>query len=319
MYNKYFRRFCEGAPADGGAGGSGAAPAGGAATLVAPAGGAAALVASTGGEWYDTFQDANVKEWVKAYGSAYRTPESMALKAMNLEKFVGAEKAGRGVVAPKADAKPEEWQEFYKKVGGVPEKADGYKIPEAFQADPMMNKFREFMHSKGVPPIFFDSAIEFYTKDIAGGALERIKNSDAELDRKTAKDMSDLQIEWQGKDDQGAPIYDKNIEMGRRAAREFIPHTNDQELEAALTSIEGAMGTKAMLKMLANIGGSLGEHAFVRGDGGGDGKISTPEGAKLRIAELKNDKEWSKSFTQGDADKRKEWDNLHKLAYPEKK
>ena len=75
---------------------------------------------ASGGAWYDSFKDPETKEWLKAYGTAYPDPESVARKALNLEKFVGSEKSGRGIVMPKPEDDPKVWRDFFAKVGGAP-------------------------------------------------------------------------------------------------------------------------------------------------------------------------------------------------------
>ena len=261
--------------------------------------------------WYGDFKDTGVKEWLTAYKGAYPDPESVAMKALNLEKFVGAEKAGRGVITPKPDAKPEEWQAFYKKVGGVPEKPDGYKLPDVMAKDAMAVKFREYAHKTAMPPMFFDAAMNFMaseTKSVSDGRV-------AEFEKRGEQDLLDLKTEWPGIE------YDKNVELGRRAAQQFIPHKDAAELEDVLVKIEGALGTKTTMKLWAAIGGGIGEHGFVEGDGGSGigGTGMTPEAARIRISELQKDKEWAKSFSSGDADKKAEWDKLHVTAYGSKK
>lgn len=142
------RQLFDELPGDGGQGGGGMPPAGG----TPPVGG-------TPPAWYDGFKNPEVKEWIGGQANAYPDPEAVATKALNLERFISAEKSGRGVVMPKADAKPEEWAEFYKKVGGVPEKPDDYKMsanikPEVLtqmEADPMVKAFREHAHKSGTP------------------------------------------------------------------------------------------------------------------------------------------------------------------------
>lgn len=256
-----------------------------------------------------------MKDWVKAYGDAYKTPESMALKAMNLEKFIGADKAGRGVVVPKEGAPAEEWKAYFAKAG-MPEKPDGYKLPEGLDAakDPLLGKFREFAHSKGIPAPMFDAVMEFYVKDIMAVADQNGAASLAEFEKLAEKEWGELQQEWAGRDSNGVPVYDKNIETARRAAKNFIPHETPEQLEETLLKIEGALGPKAMMKLFANIGNSIGEHGFVQGDGNPSGGMS-PEGAKVRIAELKKDTAWVAKFTAGDTDARSEWDRLHKIAH----
>lgn len=302
MNKKFYtpRRFMEEAPADGGA--AGGVPTGG-----APAGGAP-------GAWYDSFQDQGTKDWLKAYGDAYPNPEAVATKALNLEKFIGAEKAGRGVVVPKSDAKPEEWQEFYRKVGGVPEKADGYKLPASVDAnvaaslnnDPMVNAFKEHALKSGMPPAFFESAMEWYINTASSKEQSMLDDFSA----KAEQDIAELKNEWKGVE------FDKNAELGRRASKQFIPHENQEELEDKLSRIEGALGTKETLKLFASIGASMGEHSFEGGDGGGDmnGGMS-PAAARVRISQLKGDSTFAAKIAAGDANSKAEWDRLHKIGY----
>lgn len=278
-------------------------------TPPAPAPGAPPAADPPAPSWYASFENPEVKEWLGKYGNAYPNAESVAAKALHLERFVGAEKAGRGVIVPKADAKPEEWSAFYRKVGGVPEKVEEYKLPGdlgELSKDPVVGKFREFAHKAGMPPVFFGSALQFMGQQLA----EAQQNQQAEFERRGEAEMNELRSEWQGVD------YDKNVELGRRAAKAFIPHENPEQLADIITRMEGAIGTKMTLKMLANIGGGIGEHSFVQGDGGSN--ISggmTPEAARVRISELTKDVEWSKAFIGGDVDKKAEWDRLHKIAY----
>ena len=298
------RRFMDELNGDGGEGGGGNTP-----PVVPPTGGNTPPT----GKWYDEFKDPAVKEWLGSYGESYPNPESVALKALNLEKFVGADKSGRGVIAPKPDAKPEEWQEFYRKVGGVPEKSDGYKLPadldpaiaESFASDPMVASFREFAHKSGMPPVFFESAMKWYVNEQTGGMEKTMK----EFEQASERDMADLKSEWQGVE------FDKNTELGRRAARQFMPHENDADLEVNLQRIEGALGTKATLKLWAAIGAAMGEHGFESGEGnGGNGRL-TAEGARVRIDALKKDIGFQAKFAAGDSDARSEWDRLHAVAY----
>lgn len=263
--------------------------------------------------WYDSFENNDVKEWLKSYGEAYPNPEAVATKALNLEKFVGAEKSGRGVVAPKPDAPAEEWQAFYKKVGGVPEKPDDYKLPStikpeiatALADDPMVKSFKEYAHNKGIPPMFFQDVMSWYIGQMAGKDESMMNDFNA----KSEQDLADLKSEWKGIE------YDKNIEMGRRAATQFIPHSNADELATKIASIEGALGTKETLKLWASIGAAIGEHGFESGQGNGGNGGMTAEAARVRIAALKKDSAFATKMASGDTDAKAEWDRLHKIGY----
>ena len=272
----------------------------------APAGAPAAPAAPVApAAWYDTFKGDDVKGWLKSYNDAYPDPEAVATKAFNLEKFLGADKAGRGVIVPKADSKLEEWSEFYRKVGGVPDSADGYKLSEEFKSDPIFKSFAEHAHKSGMPPMFFEAAAQWYQQEMGALANKTITNYEASAD----KDIQALKSEWSG------PEYDKNIEIGRRAARTFVPHETPEQLSDFIGKIESAIGTKETLKLWANIGASMGEHSFADGDSNNRGFGVTPESARVRISELKKDSGFLAKINSGDADAKSEWDRLHKIGY----
>lgn len=254
--------------------------------------------------WYEQFKDPQVKEWLSAYKGAYPNAEAVALKALNLEKFVGAEKAGRGLVVPKPDAKPEEWQAFWRKVG-APEKPDQYKLPDDLKDNPGLIALRDHAHKLGVPAQLFEG--------ITGFLVEQIKatdgNDDAEFEQRAEKDLQELRAEWRGAE------FDRRSELGRRAAASFVPHKDKAELEQILTRMEGAVGTKAMMKMFAKIGEAIGEHGFVEGDTPTPDGGMTPAQAKLRIETLRKDKEFGKKLLDKNTDAMDEWNKLHKIAF----
>lgn len=253
--------------------------------------------------WYEGFKDPQVKEWLTAYKGAYPNPEAVAQKALNLEKFVGAEKAGRGLIMPKPDAKPEEWRAFWSKVG-APEKPEGYKLPEGLDKDEGIIKLRDHAHKLGVPAALFEG--------LTGYLVEQIRatddNDDQDFAARAEKEMQELRAEWRG------TAFDENSELGRRAATAFIPHKDAAELETIITKMEGAIGTKATMKLFAKIGKAIGEHGFVGGDlpvvDGG----MTPAQARLEISNLKKDPEFGKKLQAKDAEATAKWDKLHKVA-----
>jgi hypothetical protein len=256
--------------------------------------------------WFDSFKDPGVKEWLKNYNNAYPDAESVAVKALNLEKFVGAEKAGRGIIVPKPDDKPEVWREFYAKVGGVPADPSGYKIPDTLTTDPMAKQFTEFAHKSGIPPVFVSGMLEWYQQHSKTMAESMV----TEFEKKSEAELASLKDEWKGDE------YDKNIELARRTAKAFIPHANKEELADMLTRMEGAVGTKTLMKMFASMGSAISEDNFVMGEGNGGFSANDVEGARARIGALKQDKEWMSRWQKGGTAERAEWDKLHKIAYP---
>lgn len=259
---------------------------------------------SSGGNWYDGFQDASVRDWIKAYNGAYPNPEAVAIKAYNLEKFLGAEKSGRGVIAPKPDAPAEEVVEFFRKIGVAPSKAEAYTVPEAMAQDPMMAKFRDLAYQSGVTPQAFSRIVDWYSAEAKTSEDRRMQ----EFETKAEEEWESLRQDWAG------VKFDKNVEMARRAAKMFIPHDNAEQLEEILTRMEGALGTKTTMKLWASIGSSMSEDSYRDGGGGGSFGMSV-EGAKVKINELKQDKSFVSRLSGGDVDARAEWDRLHKIAY----
>lgn len=223
----------------------------------------------------------------------------------NLEKLIGFEKAGRTLVMPKDDATPEERAAFFQKLG-VPEKADGYKLPEALAQDPVAQKFRDIAHKSGMLPKQFEESLAFVTAE-AQAIQAQQQQQRAALGE---QDMSALKGEWGAK-------YDANIELAKRAATQFIPAKDAAERQQVLEKIEDAIGTGQMLRFFAKIGEGLGEHqVHSSGDPGSFGAM-TPAAAKARIESLKSDKEWSAAYLKGDASKKAEMERLIKFAYPE--
>lgn len=272
------------------------------ATPAAPAAPATPAAPADDAPWYSTHPDEGIRNW--AANKGWKDPMAALESGYNLEKLIGFEKAGRTIVLPKDDATPEERRAFLTRIG-VPEKSDAYKVPESLAQDPLIAKFREFAHAEGFLPAQFEKAISF----IQGESAAMATQAQAAAGAKGEQEMAALKTEW------GA-AYDQNVELGKRAAAQFIPGDANARADA-LTKIEAAIGTGAMLKMFAKIGEGLGEHPMRSTDDPGGFSVMTPAQAKARIEALKQDKAWTGAYLNGDADKRAEMDRLIKFAFPE--
>lgn len=263
------------------------------------------------GTWFEGFKNPELKSWMVSQNNGIPDAEGAALKAWNLERLLGADKAGRGIIIPKPEATEAEWADFYRRVG-VPDKPEGYTLPkdmdskaaEALTKDPMLAKFQAYAHSINMPPQFFGKIMSWFAKESA----TMLDTRDAEYERQAEADVVALKQEWPG--DQ----YAQNVEHGRRAAKMFIPHNSPQEFEQILTKMEGGMGTALMFKVFANIGKAMAEDKFVETDTTVSLGMSK-EAAISRIAALKGDKDWQKRWMSGGASEKAEWDRLHKIAY----
>lgn len=254
--------------------------------------------------WYSGFENPDVRTWTQAKG--FKDPAALAESAWNLEKLLGHERAGRTVVIPADDAPAEEIAAFRSKMG-VPEKVDEYmsviKVPEG-QPDTFAKEAATWFHEAGIPPKQAAQLVEKWNASMASGATAQAEQARTQADQEFGQVVS----AW-GKD------ADANLELGKRAAAQFIPAKDAAERQAILGKLEGAIGTKAMLEMFANIGKNLGEHRMATtGDPGGLGM--SPAEAQAKINALKSDKSWSASYLQGDAGKKAEMERLIKIAYP---
>lgn len=269
-----------------------------------PAAAPAGTPPASNDSWFSGFQNEEVRNWTQAKG--WKDAASMAESAWNLEKLIGHEKAGRTVVIPGDDAPAEEVAAFRTKMG-IPEKADDYmsviKVPDG-QPDTFAKEAANWFHEAGIPPKQAAMLAEKWNAYQASGMQQQTQQQAADSD----KAFGEVVASW-GKD------ADANLELGKRAATQFLPAKDAAERQAILGKLEGAIGTKAMLEMFANIGRGLGEHKMhTNGDPGGMGM--SPAEAQAKINSLKSDKAWSDAYLKGDASKKTELERLIKIAYP---
>lgn len=279
-----------------------AAAAGGDPNAAPPAGGAPAATPAND-PWYAKHPDESIRNW--AANKGWQDPMAALESGYNLEKLIGFEKAGRTVVMPKDDATPEERAAFFQKLG-APQKADGYKLPETLAQDPLAKKFQEVAHKNGMLPKQFEETLNWYQ----GEAQAMQAQQQTQRAAQSEQDMTALKGEW-------GQAYDKQIELAKRAAGEFLPAKTPQERQDMLAAIENAVGTGAMLRFFARVGEGLGEHAVHSSGEAGGFDAMTPAQARSRIDALKSDREWADAYLKGDAGKRAEMERLIKFAYPQ--
>lgn len=240
-----------------------------------------------------------VKGFVQTKG--WKGPADVIGSYQNLEKLLGADKAGRAIVPPKDDAPAEEWAAFYGKLGR-PETPDGYKIPVPDGGNPEFAKAAAGkFHELGLNAKQAQGLAEWHN----GVVTEQIQSQEAAFEQQSAVDLQDLQKSW-GKD------FEANSELARRARR-----------EAGLTEAEGkamerALGLKKAAEVFSFLGKQFAEAPMKGGEGAGSGNFgTTPEAAKARISALKADPDWTAKYIKGDADARSEFARLHKIAFPD--
>lgn len=274
------------APAAGGQGAAAAAVASAAAPAVPAA--PAAVVPTT--DW-----TAGMPDEARGYiqNKAWKSPADLLTSYQNLEKLRGVPQERLLALPEKADAP--EWAGIWQKLG-VPEKADGYQLGEKISPE-FAKKAGEWMKELNIPAQAGKTFFDKFTADIeaAKQAAEEKFAQDSDLELKA------LQKEW----GQAAPAME---EHSRRGAA-LLGLQGE-----VIDKIERAIGTKAVLSMLAKIGEMTAEHKFVAGDNK-TGFILTPEAAKARIADLKKDSAWAGRYLNGGADEKAEMDRLSRIAY----
>ena len=255
--------------------------------------GASSSEASTStGNWWDSIEDSDLKGYVANKG--WKDSTELAKGYQNLEKLLGSEK----LPMPKGDDDADGWNKLYSKLGR-PDSPDGYgfKAPEGEDGTFAKTAAEEF-HKLGLTAKQAEGLSQWWQQQ-AQGFNEQQQQQTAQ---QAEQALAELKNEWGNK-------YDENVELGRRAAREY---GLDQE---KLGKLEQALGTNGLLKLMADIGRGQGEANFI-----GEGKTSfgmSPEAARARIQSLKGDKAWTQRYLSGDTEARAELERLHRLGFPE--
>lgn len=254
------------APPSGGTGTSGSGT---------PSGGTNGLPAAANTGWWDTVQDAEVKGWLAS--KKYPDAES-ALKAhWGLERLFGADKAGRTVMLPKDDNDAAGWAELSKKMG-VPDTADGYKLPLPEGVDDGFAKAAaQAFHKNGIPPRAANAMAEWWN----GWVAEQVKAGEAADRAESERQMQGLQKEW-GKD------YDANVELAQRGYRQFAERFGLTDT-AKLERLESVIGAANLQRFFSGIGRLAGEDSFAGSDKPGGFGVSVAD-AQKRINEITADR-----------------------------
>jgi hypothetical protein len=262
-------------------------------TATADLGGVNNQASNAAGNWWDGFQDNDLKGYVQNKG--WKDPADLAVGYKNLEKLLGAEK----IPMPKGADDAEGWTRVYDALGR-PKSADEYKlsVPEGDTGEFAKLAAGKF-HELGLTAKQAEGLAAWYNEQGSG----RMNEMQQQQAAKAEADMQSLKQEWGG-------AFDENVEFGRRAAREY--GLNAEKLSA----LENSLGTSEMLKLMATIGRAQGESEFVT-SGSGNTFGMTPSAAQQRITALRADKTWTAKYISGDADARSEMQRLMNLAYPE--
>lgn len=273
---------------------TGAAPAAPTSQQTAPA---APAPAASGIEWLSGADEA-MSGYVQNKG--WKSPVEAINSYQNLEKLLGADRAGRTVVLPGEGATPEEMSKFFDKLGR-PADAGGYKIEVPQQGgDPEFAKVAAgWFHELGLSQKQGE-ALATKWNQYMGGMAEQIE---ATRQANFQTEDTALKAEW-------GSAYTQKLAEAQAAVRAL-------NLDAAsIDKLSSALGHKATMNLLSRIGGKAGEADFATGEGS-FGSALTPAAAKDQIKSLMADKSFATKYMNGDLEAKNKMAELHKFAYPE--
>ena len=246
--------------------------------------------------WYGEIDDSLVG-YIENKG--WKSPGDAINGYANLEKLLGADRAGNTVVLPK-EGDAEGWNEIYNRLGR-PEKPDEYKIEGD---DDRAQWFRDQAHAAGLNQ---EQASKLYG---AWSEQEQAREQaqGEEIQAQQAADIESLKKDW-------GLQYEANVMAGRKAASRF---GLDEE---KLGSLEESLGTRGLLEFMSKIGRSMGEDSFESGASSGRGFGLTPQAAQAKIGELKGDKDFQAAYLDaghpGHREAMEKMTRLAQAAYPE--
>lgn len=290
--------------------GAPAAPAPASATVNAPAAPAAAPAAAAPGTLPQghpalSWLPANVDQdlLTTAQHKGWQTAVDAVKSYRDLEKMLGADRAGRTVTIPADESDAAAWNQVYDRLGR-PANAEGYQLPVP----------------EGQPPEFAKmAAAEFYKLGVSaktGKALAEWWNQQGQRvmeaeqlanEQKLVAENEQLRKDWGNE-------FDMRRELTRRAMLELGTKSgvDRAKLETAIDTLEKTAGYSAVFKLFAAAGDMMREHG-AEGLGGQTNMGSfamTPEGARTRKGQLMADADWRKRAMNPQS---AEWAELQKL------
>ena len=232
----------------------------------------------------------------------WKAPTDVVQSYQNLEKLLGADRAGRTVVLPGENATPEEQAAFYNKLGRPSDAAD-YKlpVPEGYGDPNFAKEASSKFHELGLSVKQARELTEWYNGK-AGGAMQQTETQKVESFK---ADQESLLRDW-------GQAHDQNVIIARNTA-------NKLGLDApTIDKLADALGHKGTMELLHKIGAKSGEAEFVSGDTTNSfGNALTPAQAKDQIRSLMNDKDFASRYLNKDVEAIAKMKSLHAYAYPE--
>lgn len=154
---------------------------------------------------------------------------------------------------PPKDATPEQWAEFYKQIG-APDKPEAYElpVPEGDSGEFAKTAATWFKEAGLLPQQARVLAAKWneFSAAQAQAAEAAEQRRIAQMDAQNKQQEAALKTEW-------GQQYEANMELARRAVRQFIPGDKAADVISAL---EDKLGYAETIKLMHSIGRGLGEH-----------------------------------------------------------
>jgi hypothetical protein len=230
---------------------------------------------------------------------------SLAKSYVHAQSLVGADK----IVIPKEGATPEEWSNFWKKVGR-PDEATAYNLnkPENFPDQAFDQKMLEHMqgifHETGLTSRQAETLYNKYMDYIAG----EYNTSQQEFTKQAEESLQKLKVDFGSE-------YNVKLAAAQRTLQQF----GSPELVSYLDQT-GLGNSPELIKLFANIGLSMSESTARDGESRVSGQVTSQQ-AMAEIDNLRQDGDFIKLISNksglGHREAVKRWQNLHALAYPD--
>lgn len=250
---------------------------------------------STPSEW-----TAGLNEDVLGYvnNKGWKTPADVVDGYRNLEKLRGVP-ADRLLKLPDFNtADKVELDQYYSKLGR-PMDASKYQLDMPEGSD---EGFANWAKSS-----FYDEGL---SDKQAMGLSKRWNEYVAQTQQQQQEQMAaasrqqdaNLRSEW-------GQAYEQEIGVAKHAAKALGMSAE------MIDKLQNSLGYDGVMKLMNNIGKRIGEDKFASGEASGGGAM-TPAGAKARIQQLQQDREWTNKYLAGNVQARAEMERLMQFAYP---
>lgn len=256
--------------------------------------------------------DAETKGYFDNRGLSAKTPLEVALTEAKahreLQRHIGAP-ADQIIKLPKDMSDEAAMRAVYQRLGAgqKPEDYDFSNVVKfsdgSDELDPdFINGFRELALKTGMTKAQAAEAVKFARDYAEKDAKTTATQTATQRQAATEAGRAELAKSW------GANAR-TNQYLAEQAAEKL------GLTEAQVHALDDVMGFVPVRNLLLQVGKGLGEAKFVSGAGGSD-KSLTREGATEEIANLMKDEGFMKKYlVDGDAQAKKQWDALHRIAY----